>query len=54
MKHFKKMSLILAVLCMWVGCVLTVQAANGPNTGEYSAAYINIYNRGGTNKNHFV
>lgn len=54
MKHFKKMSLILAVLCMWVGCVLTVQAANGPNTGEYSAAYINIYNRGGTNTNHFV
>lgn len=54
MKHFKKMSLILAVLCMWVGCVLTVQASNGPNTGEYSAAYINIYNRGGTNTNHFV
>lgn len=54
MKHFKKMSLILAVLCMWVGCVLTVQAANGPNTGEYSAAYINIYDRGGTNTNHFV
>lgn len=54
MKHFKKVSLMLAVLCMWVGCVLTVQAANGPNTGEYSAAYINIYNRGGTNTNHFV
>ena len=54
MKHFKKMSLILAVLCMWVGCVLTVQAASGPNTGEYSAAYINIYDRGGTNTNHFV
>lgn len=45
MKHFKKVSLMLAVLCMWVGCVMTVQAANGPNTGEYSAAYINIYNR---------
>ena len=28
MKHFKKVSLMLAVLCMWVGCVLTVQAAN--------------------------
>lgn len=54
MKHFKKVSLMLAVLCMWVGCVLTVQAANGPNTGEYSAAYINIYDRGGTNTNHFV
>ena len=54
MKHFKKVSLMLAVLCMWVGCVMTVQAANGPNTGEYSAAYINIYNRGGTNTNHFV
>lgn len=54
MKHFKKVSLMLAVLCMWVGCVMTVQAANGPNTGEYSAAYINIYNRGGTNINHFV
>lgn len=54
MKHFKKLSLMLAVLCMWVGCVMTVQAANGPNTGEYSAAYINIYNRGGTNTNHFV
>lgn len=54
MKHFKKVALMLAVLCMWVGCVMTVQAANGPNTGEYSAAYINIYNRGGTNTNHFV
>ena len=54
MKHFKKVSLMLAVLCMWVGCVMTVQAANGPNTGEYSVAYINIYNRGGTNTNHFV
>lgn len=54
MKHFKKVSLMLAVLCMWVGCVMTVQAANRPNTGEYSAAYINIYNRGGTNTNHFV
>lgn len=54
MKHFKKVSLMLAVLCMWVGCVMTVQAANGPNTGEYSAAYINIYNRGGTNTNYFV
>ena len=54
MKHFKQVSLMLAVLCMWVGCVMTVQAANGPNTGEYSAAYINIYNRGGTNTNHFV
>lgn len=54
MKHFKKVSLMLAVLCMWVGCVMTVQAANGPNTGEYSAAYINIYDRGGTNTNHFV
>lgn len=54
MKHFKKVSLMLAVLCMWVGCVMTVQAANGPNTGKYSAAYINIYNRGGTNTNHFV
>lgn len=54
MKHFKKVSLMLAVLCMWVGCVMTIQAANGPNTGEYSAAYINIYNRGGTNTNHFV
>ena len=54
MKHFKKVSLMLAGLCMWVGCVLTVQAANGPNTGEYSAAYINIYDRGGTNTNHFV
>ena len=54
MKHFKKVSLMLAVLCMWVGCVMTVQAANGPNTGEYSAAYISIYNRGGTNTNHFV
>ncbi len=54
MKHFKKVSLMLAVLCMWVGCVMTVQAANGPNTGEYSAAYINIYNRGGTHTNHFV
>lgn len=54
MKHFKKVSLMLAVLCMWVGCVMTVQASNGPNTGEYSAAYINIYNRGGTNTNHFV
>ena len=32
MKHFKKVSLMLAVLCMWVGCVLTVQAANGYNT----------------------
>ena len=47
MKHFKKVSLMLAVLCMWVGCVMTVQAANGPNPGEYSAAYINIYDRGG-------
>ncbi len=54
MKHFKKVSLMLAVLCMWVGCVMTVQAASGPNTGEYSAAYINIYDRGGTNTNHFV
>ncbi len=54
MKHFKKVSLMLAVLCMWVGCVMTAQAANGPNTGEYSAAYINIYDRGGTNTNHFV
>lgn len=57
MKHFKKVSLMLAVLCMWVGCVMTVQAANGPNTGEYSAAYINIYYRDGTNPtttNHLV
>jgi len=22
MKHFKKVSLMLAVLCMWVGCVM--------------------------------
>ncbi len=43
MKHFKKVSLMLAVLCMWVGCVMTVQAANGPNSGEDSYAFINFY-----------
>lgn len=52
MKHFKKVSLILAVLCMWVGCVMTVQAANGPNTGEGSGAYIIIYNGDGTSTYH--
>ena len=52
MKHFKKVSLMLAVLCMWVGCVMTVRAANGPNTGENSVAYIIIYNGDGTSTYH--
>ena len=52
MKHFKKVSLMLAVLCMWVGCVMTVRAASGPNTGENSVAYIIIYNGDGTSTYH--
>lgn len=43
MKHFKKVSLMLMVLCMWVGCVMTVRAANGPNSGKDSYAFINFY-----------
>lgn len=52
MKHFKKVSLMLAVLCMWGGCVMTVRAASGPNTGENSVAYIIIYNGDGTSTYH--
>ena len=52
MKHFKKVSLMLAVLCMWVGCVMTVRAASGPNTGENSVADIILSNGDGTSTYH--
>ena len=46
MKHFKKVSLMLAVLCMWVGCVMRVHSAFGPYIREFSVVYIYIFYRG--------